>query len=112
MTVEPEQTPFQSAASSSSPIKLSMRVAILDAWSGVAGDMWVGAMLDAGAPMQSLVDVVRSLQLPGVSIRNDAVMRASLRGTHFCVDIGGAQPGQFSLLADQAHAAVQLPQHG
>ena len=89
-----------------------MRVAILDAWSGVAGDMWVGAMLDAGAPMQSLVDVVRSLQLPGVSIRDEAVMRASLRGTHFCVDIGGAPPGQFSLLTEQPHAAVQLPQHG
>ena len=73
--------------------------------------MWVGAMLDAGAPMQELVEVVRSLQLPGVSIRDDAVMRASLRGTHFCVDVGGAQPGQFALLSDRAHSAVQLPQH-
>jgi uncharacterized protein (TIGR00299 family) protein len=88
-----------------------MRVAILDAWSGVAGDMWVGAMLDAGAPMQALVDVVRSLQLPGVSIRDDAVMRASLRGTHFCVEVGGAVPGQFAMLADRAHSAVQLPTH-
>lgn len=73
--------------------------------------MWVGAMLDAGAPMQELVDVVRSLQLPGVSIRDDAVMRASLRGTHFCVDVGGAIPGQFTLLSDRSHSAVQLPGH-
>ncbi|MFT4842769.1 MAG: hypothetical protein ACI8UD_003054 [Planctomycetota bacterium] len=88
-----------------------MRVAILDAWSGVAGDMWVGAMLDAGAPMQALIDVVRSLQLPGVSIRDDTVMRASLRGTHFCVDVGGAVAGQFTMLSDRAHATVQLPNH-
>ncbi len=73
--------------------------------------MWVGAMLDAGAPMQALVDVVRSLQLPGVSIRNDAVMRASLRGTHFCVDVAGAVPGQFTMHSDRAHSGVQLPTH-
>ena len=88
-----------------------MRVAILDAWSGVAGDMWVGAMLDAGAPMQALVDVVRSLQLPGVSIRADTVMRASLRGTHFCVDVDDAVPGQFTKHSDRAHSVVQLPTH-
>ena len=73
--------------------------------------MWVGAMLDAGAPMQALVDVVRSLQLPGVSIRDDAVMRASLRGTHFCVDVAGAVPGQFTMPSDRAHSVVQLPTH-
>ncbi len=88
-----------------------MRVAILDAWSGVAGDMWVGAMLDAGAPMQALREAVRSLQLPGVSIRDEAVMRSSLRGTHFCVDLGGAaEPGAFVPLRTAAHTAVQLPQ--
>lgn len=96
-----------------------MRVAILDAWSGVAGDMWVGAMLDAGAPMQPLLDVVRSLQLPGVAIRREVVMRASLRGTHFCVDVGGGSgsgahggSSPFTMLPPAVHAAVQLPQHG
>ena len=89
-----------------------MRVAILDAWSGVAGDMWVGAMLDAGAPMQALADAVRSLQLPGVSIRAESVLRASLRGTHFCVDVGGADSAKFTMSADRVHPAVQLPGHG
>lgn len=89
-----------------------MRVAILDAWSGVAGDMWVAAMLDAGAPRQALVDAVRSLQLPGVAIRDSVVMRAGLRGTHFQVDIHEPMAGQFTMMAPAAHGAVQLAQHG
>src|SRR5688572_25837457 len=67
----------------------SMRVAVFDAWSGVAGDMWVGALLDAGVPMAPLVAAVRSLELPGVAIRAERVLRAGLSGTHFVVDIGG-----------------------
>ena len=42
-----------------------MRTAILDAWSGVAGDMWVGAMLDAGAALEPLVEAVASLVASG-----------------------------------------------
>jgi pyridinium-3,5-bisthiocarboxylic acid mononucleotide nickel chelatase len=67
-----------------------MRVAVLDAWSGVAGDMWVGALLDAGVPLAPLATAVRSLQLPGVAIRAGKVLRAGLAGTHFVVDTGGA----------------------
>lgn len=87
-----------------------MRTALLDAWSGVAGDMWVGAMLDAGAPLEPLVAAVASLQLPGVSIRSEVVLRASLRGVKFHVDLGGAPaPGTFAPVAQPTHAGVQLP---
>jgi uncharacterized protein (TIGR00299 family) protein len=67
-----------------------MRIAVLDGWSGVAGDMWVGALLDAGLPLASLQAAVASLQLPGVSLRAERVLRAGLSGTHFVVDVGGA----------------------
>ena len=77
-----------------------MRVAVFDAWSGVAGDMWVGALLDAGLPMAPLAAAVRSLQLPGVSVRASSVLRASLRGTHFVVDIAPEAP--FAPAASQA----------
>lgn len=89
-----------------------MRIAILDAWSGVAGDMWVGAMLDAGAPMEPMVDAVRSLELPGVSIRCEPVMRASLRGAHFCVDVAGTSAGQADAAPIKPHAHGQLSKHG
>jgi uncharacterized protein (TIGR00299 family) protein len=66
-----------------------MRIAILEGWSGVAGDMWVGALLDAGVPMAPLQAAVRSLGLPGVSIHAEKVLRAGLAGTHFRVEVGG-----------------------
>jgi hypothetical protein len=81
----PEQTPFRH------PHLLAlrrMRIAVLDGWAGVAGDMWVGALLDAGLPLAPLREAVRALQLPGVTLRAEKVLRASLAGTHFVVDVG------------------------
>ena len=74
------------------PFLVLMRIAVLDAWSGVAGDMWVGALLDAGVPMAPLAAAVRSLALPGVAIRASKVQRAGLAGTHFVVDVGRFDP--------------------
>jgi uncharacterized protein (TIGR00299 family) protein len=76
---------------------LAMRIAVFDGWSGVAGDMWVGALLDAGVPMAPLEAAVASLGLPGVSIRAEKVLRGGLSGTHFTVDCGKKAPeGQFT----------------
>lgn len=77
--------------------------------------MWVGAMLDAGAPLAPLVEAVRSLQMPGVSIHADAAMRASLSGTHFRVEVGGGSEATgegFKMLSPVAHKGVQLPGGG
>ncbi len=86
-----------------------MRVAVLDAFAGVAGDMWVGAMLDLGLPLAPLVAAVRSLQLPGVSIHAAKVLRASLSGTHFTVAIDRGPVGEaaFVPLDGGRHPAVQ-----
>ena len=56
--------------------------------------MWVGAMLDAGVSLESLVEPVASLALGGVAIRAEAVTRAGLRGAKFHVDVdAGAGAG-------------------
>jgi uncharacterized protein (TIGR00299 family) protein len=90
-----------------------MRVAVFDAFSGVAGDMWVGALLDAGVPLAPLQAAVRSLQLPGVSVRAEKVLRAGLAGTRFCVDVpGGADsPIAFAPLAAAKLSAQAQPGH-
>jgi uncharacterized protein (TIGR00299 family) protein len=68
-----------------------VKIACFDALSGVAGDMWVGALLDAGLPLEPLRAAVASLGLPGVSIRREAVQRAGMAATRFVVD--GAEGG-------------------
>lgn len=76
-----------------------MRVAVFDGWAGVAGDMWVGALLDAGVPLEPLAAAVRSLALPGVELRTENVLRCGLSGTHFSVVEHGAPADAFVPLA-------------
>lgn len=87
-----------------------MRIVVLDGWSGVAGDMWVGAMLDAGVPLAPLEAAVRSLGLPGVSIHAAKVLRGGLAGTHFRVEVGGAAEGAPVFApASAARSPLRLP---
>lgn len=83
-----------------------MRVAILDAFAGIAGDMFVGALLDAGVPLEPLREAVASLQLPGVTIHAERVLRAGLAGTHFRVEVASLAAGQFVPLGS-APAPIQ-----
>ncbi|HEX6810193.1 MAG TPA: nickel pincer cofactor biosynthesis protein LarC [Planctomycetota bacterium] len=88
-----------------------MRIAVFDGWSGVAGDMWVGALLDAGVPMAPLESAVASLGLPGVSIHAARVLRGGLSGTHFTVDRSAASAAAgealFTPLPTAGHRAVR-----
>ncbi|MFD9277844.1 nickel pincer cofactor biosynthesis protein LarC [Streptomyces mirabilis] len=45
-----------------------VRVAHLDCTAGVAGDMLLGALLDAGADVETVTEAVRSLGIPGLGI--------------------------------------------
>ncbi|MGE3174483.1 MAG: nickel pincer cofactor biosynthesis protein LarC [Planctomycetota bacterium] len=80
-----------------------MRIGLLDCFSGVSGDMWVGALLDAGLPLAALEEVVARLGLPGVRVRREAVLRAGLAGTRFVVEVHGREPGR--ALDDALHGA-------
>lgn len=91
-----------------------MRIGVLDGWSGVAGDMWVGAAIAAGADLEVLRTAVRSLGLPGVRIEATPVLRASLAGTHFQVyeDEVPADAGGFTFEPLRTGPAVLLPGAG
>jgi uncharacterized protein (TIGR00299 family) protein len=64
-----------------------MRVAYLDCFSGIAGDMCLGALLDAGWPLAELQDVVRRLGLTGVEVQAAAVRRGGLAATQARVEV-------------------------
>lgn len=55
--------------------------------SGIAGDMALGALIDAGAPPHDIEALCRRLPYPGWELRATTVMRAGLRGTHAHVAI-------------------------
>lgn len=62
-----------------------MRIALLDPFAGVAGDMLVGALLDAGASFAAVSRAVAALGVRGVRLSRRRVDRAGLRATKFSV---------------------------
>jgi uncharacterized protein (TIGR00299 family) protein len=64
-----------------------MRTAHLDPFAGVTGVMLLGAVLDAGAPEEHVVEVLSGLGLDGWELRTDAVSRAGLGATQAWLDV-------------------------
>jgi uncharacterized protein (TIGR00299 family) protein len=58
------------------------RVAYVDPVGGVAGDMVLAALLDAGAPRQALDDAIAALGLDDVRLDVSDTVRSGLRSTH------------------------------
>jgi uncharacterized protein (TIGR00299 family) protein len=57
-----------------------MRIAYLDCFAGISGDMFLGALLDAGVAPQVLHDAIASLNL-GASLRIEKVDRSGISST-------------------------------
>ncbi len=62
-----------------------MNLAYFDCFSGAAGDMIVGALLDAGLDFEALQKQLAGLKLPGCDISASKVRRGALAGTKFTV---------------------------
>lgn len=67
------------------------RVAWVDASAGVAGDMLAAALVDAGVPIDIMIDAVRAA-LPEVTLTATRVSRNGLAATKFDVVAGDDQP--------------------
>ena len=64
------------------------RILYLDCFSGAAGDMIAGALIDAGVPFEELARIVDSLGLEGVRISHDRVDRSGIGAAKFRVATG------------------------
>ena len=56
-----------------------MRIAYLDCFSGISGDMFLGALVDAGLRLEDLQAELAKLHLDEFSIRAEPVRRKGLR---------------------------------
>ena len=59
----------------------------IDAFSGVSGDMFLGALVDTGVPLKILEKGLKTLGIKGYRLREQQVIRSSIRATKVDVDI-------------------------
>ncbi|MBI4841246.1 MAG: nickel pincer cofactor biosynthesis protein LarC [candidate division NC10 bacterium] len=52
-----------------------------DCWSGVSGDMILGALVDAGLPVERLQAAISGLGVPGIQLAAEQVKRGAFLGT-------------------------------
>jgi uncharacterized protein (TIGR00299 family) protein len=64
-----------------------MRVAYLDCFSGISGDMTLGAFLDAGLRLDALRDHLALVDLVGYSLHTQPVTQSGIVGTRLSVDV-------------------------
>jgi uncharacterized protein (TIGR00299 family) protein len=69
-----------------------MRTAYLDTFSGISGDMTVGALLHLGLPLAAVRDAIAALRLPDVEVATEAVTRSGIAATKFHVRVRGEHP--------------------
>ena len=69
-----------------------MRIAYLECFSGISGDMFLGALVDAGVSVPVLEKAVQALNL-GARLEVNKVMRSGVAATKVDVWVGGEKEG-------------------
>ena len=70
-----------------------MKICYLDAFSGISGDMTVGALLDAGAPADALIHALNSLDT-GARFEVEKTARGGIAASKFHVHLDSAAPAK------------------
>src|SRR5450432_1194920 len=65
-----------------------MRIAYIECFSGISGDMFLGALVDAGVSPRLLEDAVAALNI-GASLRISRVVRSGISATKVDVLVNG-----------------------
>lgn len=63
------------------------KIAYFDCFSGISGDMVLGALIDAGLDIKYLARELKKVNIKGYSIKKEKVQRGALLGTKFSVII-------------------------
>lgn len=68
-------------------IKLPRPYIVVDPVSGVAGDMWLGALVDLGVPWEKLVQAVSDMGLNGYTLEHESVHSKGIKATRVTVGL-------------------------
>ena len=83
-----------------------MKTAYLDAFSGLSGDMIVGAILDCGADFPELERAIKSLQIAGYRLSTRRKVSSGISALKFDVEVTEPQParhfGEIRALIDRS----------
>src|SRR6188474_3439590 len=85
----------------SDSIFAGMKTLYFDCFSGISGDMTIGALLDLGLDLEYLRAELQKLPLDGYRIRSARVVRANLSAMKFDVDVVGNDGGDAGLTQDE-----------
>ena len=88
-----------------------MNIAYFDAFSGLSGDMTVGALLHLGVPLDALRDELRKLPLSGYHLTQSERMLSGIRATKFSVEVHDPlHERSFHTIARMLQESALLPQ--
>ncbi|MGC9995990.1 MAG: nickel pincer cofactor biosynthesis protein LarC [Terriglobia bacterium] len=71
-----------------------MKQAYLDCFSGISGDMFVGALLDVGLPLERLFADLKKIPLGFYEFKRTRALRGHLVGTRVEIRVPGKQPSR------------------
>lgn len=71
-----------------------MKTIYIDAFSGISGDMMVGALIDLGLPLQIIRDEIGKLPLDGYEISCKRVKKNGIDAAKFSVELKEKQPSR------------------
>ncbi len=77
-----------------------MKILVYDPFSGISGDMHMGAMVDLGVPQDYLLEALGALRLPGWKVVFKREKRKGIEGTRAVVSIEGEAGGSKAAAAD------------
>ena len=86
--------------SSNTPIPPYANTLYLSCFSGVSGNMFVGALLDAGLSEQTLREMISALPVSGYELQIEKVVKQGIAATHFDVKLDPAEKQPHRHLAD------------
>ena len=69
-----------------------MKQAYLDCSSGISGDMFLAALIDAGVPAEQLFAELKKLPLGHYEVKRTKALRGGLVGTRLDIQVPGEQP--------------------